>query len=493
MSFLLSQIGSSKGDFVMSPMNDLIKLLDFSDCKTRTQVELRFGKISQELLQHYTFAVNGIKFKISEVELGLKLENVISDNIHCSTVQVEPGKIYIHKRGRSYKAGKHCGFDITCGGHCPDYSFFGTLMVKSITDVNTNEKISGTALSLLHLLGRKKHEKNFSAFTQTELDLLNNLNGSRIGDPYFKIESVSSENSDPVFLSHRTSIARDEDDDQYGGELLLRASTEEDSNKKSIKKRSVPIEKILVQKATVERQEQKEDEDSSNESSFGFSIPTDEQIKLFLDRHDLSIGGKYFNASNLRVVARREDLNAIGSGQVGCYFIFSTMKENEIPCISVDGYKGYQKSMQIGEDSFRCLYNGKGLKIKERLFQHIFNNHTLEKIKSSKNKNSTISGTGALSLDTITQEEALRLEEAKMYYPAKHKLKPIKKGLHPDSHLKLEDKCYFLNGIDIEEQRWKKYKFAICVIKTDSEFGKILIEEAFAVQNGRPPLCRRHG
>ena len=125
--------------------------------------------------------------------------------------------------------------------------------------------------------------------------------------------------------------------------------------------------------------------------------------------------------------------------------------------------------------------------------QHLFNSHTLLKIKQVNSKNKSLSGTGAMSLESISAKEAEALSVSHRFYPDKQKLKPVKKSLHPGSHRKLGEEGYFINGIDITEEQWVKYKFAICVIETDTELGKILIEEAFAKQNGRPPLCRRHG
>ena len=153
----------------------------------------------------------------------------------------------------------------------------------------------------------------------------------------------------------------------------------------------------------------------------------------------------------------------------------------------------YQKFIEKDGNIFRCLYNGKGNKIKERLYQHIFNNHTINKIESEIHKNSVISGTGAMSLNAISQSKLNEMENKKQYDPKKHKLKPLPKSLHSDSNIKYEGKSFLLNGIDITEAPWSNYLFAVCVVKTESEFGKILIEEAFSRINGRPPLCRRHG
>jgi hypothetical protein len=228
-------------------------------------------------------------------------------------------------------------------------------------------------------------------------------------------------------------------------------------------------------------------------SEFAVEIPTQYLIDRFLEDKDLSIGGRIFNQENLKVLKSKSDLASIGSCQQGCYFIFSTLEEFEIPSISVDGYQAYSKYIEKDGEKFRCLYNGKGQHIKERLQLHLFNSHTLTKVLSENHKAKTISGTGALSLETISAQQAKKLEELGKYFPSKHKLKPVQKALHVDSHLKLEDQQFFLNGIDITEEQWAKYKFAVVVIKTNSEFGKILIEEAFATKNKRPPLCRRHG
>jgi hypothetical protein len=220
-------------------------------------------------------------------------------------------------------------------------------------------------------------------------------------------------------------------------------------------------------------------------------VPTIGIIDKIISDGFLTYSGKYINEKNLVHLKSEIDLNFIDTAMMGCYFIFSNIPKENVPLFSKDGYLCYDKTIIKDGIEYRCLYNGKSEKVKERLKVHLFNSHTLEKINSGLAK--TISGTGAMSLVSLSQNDLNVLEKSKHYMPSKHKLKPVEKSLQPDSLDKREGHAYFLNGIDITEKDWQIYNFAVLVLKSDSEFGKILIEEAFCKLNGRPPLCRRHG
>lgn len=219
-------------------------------------------------------------------------------------------------------------------------------------------------------------------------------------------------------------------------------------------------------------------------------VETKSLIAKIIESGVVNYGGPYFNSENIRVLNSVEDLNFIPMTLNGCYFIFSTIPVEKLPIMSVKGSETYQKNC-IEKDGqvFRCLYNGKG-DVKGRLKLHLFNPFTPSKIEGT---DQTISGTGAMSLNSLPQSKFDELEAKKQYYPEKHKLKPVRKSIQPESHDQREGHAYFLNGIDITEEPWNQYKFAIVVLDSDSEFGKILVEEAFCEINGRPPLCKRHG
>ncbi len=232
----------------------------------------------------------------------------------------------------------------------------------------------------------------------------------------------------------------------------------------------------------------------SEQDSRAIEIPcvkTNDILQVIWERVDLRIGGSLIGESNLKLLKRKSDLEYIESGMEGCYFIFSNIPKDKVPVLSSDGYRCFDKELKVGDEIFHCLYNGKGKKVKERLKVHLFNSHTLKKVDEGKAK--TISGTGAISLVSLPKEEFQRLEREGKYVPSKHKLKPVAKSIQKESLDKREGDAFFLNGIDISEEMWSKYKFGVIVLKSDNEFGKILIEEAFCAFNGRPPLCRRHG
>jgi hypothetical protein len=233
--------------------------------------------------------------------------------------------------------------------------------------------------------------------------------------------------------------------------------------------------------------------DIKNLNSPSLFLSTSSLVDEFLSMYDMTVGGGIINSSSLHLIRTPEDLDSIPNGQEGCYFIFSTLSEAQIPCFSEDNYKCHQRSIEKDCLTFRCLYNGKGKKTKERLMSHLFNKCTLKKAVGCADAEIRISDTGAMSLDVMDEAQARILEARRLFDSNKCKLKKVLKTIQPCSHLRHEGKLYFLNGIDIRESQWNKVTWAICTIRTDSEFGKILIEEAFARKNGRPPLCRRHG
>lgn len=221
-------------------------------------------------------------------------------------------------------------------------------------------------------------------------------------------------------------------------------------------------------------------------------VETKAAITQIINNGVVDLGGKYLNSENLVVLQNSKSLNFIESASEGCYFIFSTLPLEKIPVMSLDGDKNYTNNYLIKDGvKYHCLYNGKANSVKERLKVHLFNSHTLEKVASG--KADTISGTGAMSLVSVSEEEVTKLQSEKKYDPFKHKLKPVRKSIQPCSLDQREGHKYFLNGIDITEAPWNQYQFAVIVLRSDSEFGKMLIEEAFCVKNGRPPLCKRHG
>ncbi|MBN8542374.1 MAG: hypothetical protein J0L82_18430 [Deltaproteobacteria bacterium] len=228
-------------------------------------------------------------------------------------------------------------------------------------------------------------------------------------------------------------------------------------------------------------------------ASSSIFLPTAEAVDKFLSEFDLTIGGNVIGPNSLTIVKKPEDLESIPSQQMGCYFIFSTLTEQQIPNLSADDYACHKRWIDKDGLRFRCLYNGKGAQTRERLAVHLFNNSTREKVLNSEGGEVKVSGTGAMSLDVISEADVRILVERNQLDRNKHWLKKIEKSIRRYSHVRHHPDGYFLNGIDIREDKWSKVTWAVCTVETDSEFGKILIEEAFARKNGRPPLCRRHG
>ncbi len=222
-------------------------------------------------------------------------------------------------------------------------------------------------------------------------------------------------------------------------------------------------------------------------------LSTAPAVDKFLSEFDLTIGGDLIGPASLKILRTPDDLDVIPNQQMGCYFIFSTLTEEQVPNLSADDYRCFERSIEKDGLTFRCLYNGKGANTRERLMVHLFNKSTRAKALNSADGRIKISSTGAMSLDVIDREDIRTLETRSQLGRSKHLLKKVKKSLQVPSNVQHDPEGYFVNGIDIREEKWSGVSWAVCTIVTDSEFGKILIEEAFARKNGRPPLCRRHG
>ncbi|MCO4793893.1 MAG: hypothetical protein KC493_09280 [Bacteriovoracaceae bacterium] len=480
----------------------LKKLIDFSSVDSRQKVFNQFVDLSSYLFRNCELHAYQRKYRIAEVELALHIHGLIEDGIHLSTLQTNPMQFYVHRTGKAFKRKQVCGVDLTCGGVTNEGEiYYGTLLIRSLQNIVTNEYIEGPALSFKELVS-KDLSTDDNKWNEDELKEINKMDASSSETGDYKIIEKTKEFPSSLYIGSRVSIPRAERDELFGLELPLRALSFE--AKKQKRSYSLHQENTQVEEYDYFNDElvTLEDETSSkvvNKSkqvvndNFSIFVPTNDEIIKFRNLYNLSIGGELFNSSSLRALRSKSDLDSIGSGQQGCYFIFSNIPENEIPTFSDDGYKAYKPCIHLDGVEYRCLYNGKGQKVKERLYQHLFNAHTLDKIKSKDFKNKTLSGTGALSLTAITKELAIELEKRGIYNPSKQRLKPVDKRIRPGSPDSFKDKFVFLNGIDITESPWINYSFAVVVIKTDSEFGKILIEEAFASQNGRPPLCGRHG
>lgn len=214
-------------------------------------------------------------------------------------------------------------------------------------------------------------------------------------------------------------------------------------------------------------------------------IETKELLEEFFKKNgSLAVGSKLINVDNLKILRKKQDLQSLPN-EYGCYFIFSTLSPEKVPCFNDDGYKCFENELSHIDGVFRCIYGGKGGKIRGRVSKHLFSNHTLLKIKNGVNEK--VSSTGSLSLAYVTSKEVsdFKIE--------KNNLKPFGKSVKKISKVQDANGVYFLNGINVEEESWSGVLFGVIAITTDSELGKILIEQAFVQENGMPPLCKRFG
>lgn len=482
----------------MSSYSSLNEALDFSLVETRDDIEDHFFRACDYLFNKIEIEHNNCRFRITEIEAGFVINELIQDKIHASITQRFPGNIYVHKRGGNYKARNYLGLDLTCGGERPNGDlFYGTLLLVGLKNLESGKVYDGPNISLKGLLGIEHIEGNEgrkNPWNGQELDKITAIDDKSL-DSAIKVHQIEKDSD--FYVGPRNRLGRTEDDEQLGDELRLRACLFKPTKAKKKMKLLSELEGKNIIDLPPQKEITTEVKRVNREDDPSIHIPTAYEIESFLEDEKLKVGGRYINADSLMILSDKSDLKPIGGNQEGCYFIFSTLPEEEIPTFSKDGYRGYKATLEKDGYIFRCLYNGKGGHLRERLQEHLFNTKTLKKILSPDYKNNNISGTGAMSLEAMSEAQAKSLELNNKFDPAKHKLKTIskafKKETHQSAHQNYEGKDFLINGIDITEEQWSDVKFAVIVVKTDSEFGKILIEEAFAAENGRPPLCRRHG
>lgn len=232
-----------------------------------------------------------------------------------------------------------------------------------------------------------------------------------------------------------------------------------------------------------------------------------ESFKYLLDSFNLEIGvGNIISASTLYKISVSEDLNPLGR-DYGCYLIFSNLPKTLVPPIGgnrrhVNSSKGddrfgcFDKIILKDGLEFRCLYNGKGIS-SERLKQHLFSQKSLEFCLEGNFSKFPKMKPSALHLEVMTknQRDALIAKFPKIAETELAKLtkvsaamKAIRADWNPEGDAEL-----FMNGINIQDKKWREFQWAVCVVKTDPDLGGPFIETAFALKNGRPPLYSRQG
>ncbi len=480
---------------------DLSEKMDFSTCESLAEVCSQFRDLAEILLTKISIDLNSTKFRVIDIELGLVNATFACDSIHCREIQSKAGHIYVHKSdkaGTLFRSGKIKGFDITCGKSTDSEDrCFGTLLVKGIQILNEGD-YSGPSLALGRLVRGKKNANDYSKWNESELRILESIDGINIfsngvieglgENPHLKIEFIK-----------RESIQSD----ASSSGLPLRAKSVE-SNAKSFKEKSqksinkeleqtakvIPIRSVpaniavesvgsLIQSTTIDL------------SNFFATILHDRNF-------DLKLGGKLINCATLRLLKSPEELKVLRS-KPGCYFIFSDLPKNRVPAFSEDGHASFYSPIFKDGKAFHLLYNGKSDDLGHRLKTHLFNSHTKEKVLhgiKTGNKPKRLSGSGAMSLEFLTNSEVKFFESNGAFDQKEMRLKPFQKSISHQDNKDTDlpsDGAYFLNGIDLREPQWKGVTFGVVVLETDHPIGPVFLEEAFVTKNFRPPLCRRFG
>jgi hypothetical protein len=109
--------------------------------KTMLVDHTHFNEIAKKLLNDSILHVNGIEYKLCEIEFYYHNGEHKDMYTHCSKEQNEKCKFYFHKfHSGTYKSGTYKGMDITLSPNKDTY--FG-ILVRSIMNIKTNEFIEG--------------------------------------------------------------------------------------------------------------------------------------------------------------------------------------------------------------------------------------------------------------------------------------------------------------------------------------------------------------
>lgn len=208
----------------------------------------------------------------------------------------------------------------------------------------------------------------------------------------------------------------------------------------------------------------------------------------------------FFNCRRLWPVSSPKDLNRYNK-KSGCYFIFSTISKEKTPTFS--DYQLFDKSaIECNDITYHCLYNGvrgadKSGSISTRLKQHLFSTQTPSQLRvkpTRKHKGAdvprTLAATGAMSLEWLSLADIAKLrEELQGCHPASNEgnlisCSRIKEGLPADVDA---ENARLLNGINILDDKWSSYNFAIIVIEAKEPNLRHLIEVGFRLRYGTPP------
>lgn len=111
-----------------------------------------FRPLADQILNSSILYVNGIKYRIIEIEMYLFSDEHPDAYVHCHPDQKYSGFIYFHSMKktlpRSYKGGTFKGMDLTFGS---ESEYFG-ILIRGLLSLETGEAISGPSNVVTHIL-----------------------------------------------------------------------------------------------------------------------------------------------------------------------------------------------------------------------------------------------------------------------------------------------------------------------------------------------------
>jgi hypothetical protein len=108
-----------------------------------------FQRIATEMFHNYTFMINGVPHRFTEVEFYLNGGNHPDDFAHDDPIQKQTGSFYFHKMNGKYKAGSFKGMDVTFAHD----GFFGGILIRGIQKLTAPRVIvDGPSLVVDHIL-----------------------------------------------------------------------------------------------------------------------------------------------------------------------------------------------------------------------------------------------------------------------------------------------------------------------------------------------------
>lgn len=108
-----------------------------------------FQYLADRLLNYTLLMVNGYPHRICEVEFYLNSLEHPDNYVHRHIDQTKKGTLYFHRHTNgTYKSGTFKGMDIVFGSE----KIYGTVLVRSVFDINNKKFIEGPCNTVEHML-----------------------------------------------------------------------------------------------------------------------------------------------------------------------------------------------------------------------------------------------------------------------------------------------------------------------------------------------------